>query len=371
MSTALPPTEIPVNGESVPIGVSSGQPYTAYEVYNASSFTILVTNWAGSSFYLSPGQDKILPFSADLGSATVQGMNNTTPGVLYLTGYTRAENPPSTGTAGSIISIANGTVTISGTPTVDANVTNATIPVSGSLDANITNSSIPVTGNLSAYITNASVPVTGTVSINTSGGSVPVYATGTVAVSSITNTVSVAPVGTVNVQGVSGGTAIGIAGTVTVDSGTVNIGNTPSVVVTNASLAVTGSVDANITNSSVAITGLVDVGTVDNITAGSLEIINNSATVIPSGSEENYSMTMTTPNTSYTAAPAVSSRTFFMIQNPSTETLSFGFGSTGNIFTLEPSQGYEEIVGTNPLITLAITVQGTIANQPVSIVTWE
>jgi len=129
-----------------------------------------------------------------------------------------------------------------------------------------------------------------------------------------------------------------------------------------AGTAVIGTVNAQ---------GQVDVGTVDKITAGSLEIINNSATNIPPGSENNYSMTMTTPNTSYTAAPAVSTRTFFMIQNPSTESLSFGFGSTGNIFTLEASQGYEEIVGTNPLITLAITVQGTIANQPVSIVTWE
>jgi len=697
MSTALPPTEIPVNGVSVPIGVSSGQPYTAYEVYNASSFTILVTNWAGSSFYLSPGQDKILAFSADLGSATVQGMNNTTPGVLYLTGYTRAENPPSTGTAGSIVSVANGTVTVEGTPTVDANITNATLPVSGTLDANITNASIPVTGSLDANITNATIPVTGTVAVDTSGGAVAVAATGTVDANitnatlpvsgsldaNITNAsipvtgtldanitnASIPVTGTVDATltgpvGISSGSTInvvnsaaggqtplsatttittanatlsnsdyvlvalgnanglpaGSSGNLVYDSnltqalapvgptwgassctvgtapGDVNVLNpgadtaevvfygtgsafsfpqfgglhtnppvvfaaspnttytasalqntmaattaggsysslrvfdqdgnfinqastnpglsevasvtfttgptvtglsidvTPSNLVvptgstvsfsqiqltqtstvqpyqpgplfnniafkqdgqnfyylgetTALALADTGqalntaiqpSTSINSTVPQLAIPdaptltvegtagtatytygwvtqtstaqgvvslasnpgvnigtmdiasgaqvqlaagtavigtvnaqGQVDVGTIDKITAGDLTIVNNSATNIPSGSEENYSMTMTDANTSYTAAPAVSSRTFFMIQNPSTETLSFGFGSTGNIFTLEPSQGYEEIVGTNPLITLAITVQGTIANQAVSIVTWE
>jgi len=60
-----------------------------------------------------------------------------------------------------------------------------------------------------------------------------------------------------------------------------------------------------------------------------------------------------------------------MIQNPTGSNISFGFGSLGNIFVLYPGQGYEEIVGTNPLLTLAITVQGTEANQAVSIVTWE
>ena len=82
-------------------------------------------------------------------------------------------------------------------------------------------------------------------------------------------------------------------------------------------------------------------------------------------------MTMTTAGTSYTAAPAVSTRAFFLIQNASGNNLYFGFGSLGNIFELGPLQGYEEASGKNPLITLAITVQGTIDSQPVSIVTWE
>ena len=129
-----------------------------------------------------------------------------------------------------------------------------------------------------------------------------------------------------------------------------------------AGTAVIGTVNAQ---------GQVDVGTIDSITAGSLTVVNNTGTNIPSGSEHNYSMVMTTAGTSYTAAPAVSSRTFFMIQNPSGNNLSFGFGTLGNIFELYPAQGYEEIVGTNPLITLAITVAGTVADQNVSIVTWE
>jgi len=157
------------------------------------------------------------------------------------------------------------------------------------------------------------------------------------------------------------------SGNISVTSGTISISSLPDVTIANATLNVAGTVSIDTSGGAVA----VDVGTVDKITAGDLTIINNSATNIPPGSENNYSITMTDANTSYTAAPAVSSRTFFMIQNPSTETLSFGFGGTGNIFTLEPSQGYEEIVGTNPLITLAITVQGTIANQAVAIVTWE
>ena len=47
-------------------------------------------------------------------------------------------------------------------------ISNATIPVSGSIDANITNASIPITGNVTADISNATIPITGNVGI-TSG----------------------------------------------------------------------------------------------------------------------------------------------------------------------------------------------------------
>lgn len=179
----------------------------------------------------------------------------------------------------------------------------------GTVDATITS------GTVNANITNASIPVSGTVNASITNATVPV------------------------------------SGSVSAD-------------ITNATLQVAGTVDATLT-------GPVDVRTVDSISAGNLTVINNSATNIPAGSEHNYSMVMTTAGTSYTAAPAVSSRTFFMIQNPSGNNLSFGFGTLGNIFELYPAQGYEEIVGTNPLITLAITVMGTVADQKVSIVTWE
>ena len=160
--------------------------------------------------------------------------------------------------------------------------------------------------------------------------------------------------GTVNANITSGSVDAKVTGTIDLANG--------AKVELAAGKAVIGTVNAQ---------GQVDVGTIDTITAGNLTVVNNTSANVPSGSEHNYSMVMAVAGTSYTAAPSVSTRTFFMIQNPTSQNLYFGFGSLGNIFELGPLQGYEEIVGTNPLIQLAITVQGTETNQNVSIVTWE
>jgi hypothetical protein len=181
---------------------------------------------------------------------------------------------------------------------------------------------------------------------------------------------------TITVEGTAGTTTAtyGIAAQTSQAQGTVALAANPGVEIGTmdiapgaqvqlaAGTAVIGTVNAQ---------GQVDVGTIDTITAGSLSIVNQPGINIPSGSEHNYSMTMATAGTSYTAAPAVSTRAFFLIQNASGNNLYFGFGSLGNIFELGPLQGYEEASGKNPLITLAITVKGTIDSQPVSIVTWE
>ena len=179
---------------------------------------------------------------------------------------------------------------------------------------------------------------------------------------------------TITVEGTAGTTTAvyGIAAQTSQAQGTIALASNPGVSIGNvnvdgtielgAGTAVIGTVNAQ---------GQVDVGTIDTITAGNLTVVNNTSANVPSGSEHNYSMVMAVAGTSYTAAPSVSTRTFFMIQNPTSQNLYFGFGSLGNIFELGPLQGYEEIVGTNPLIQLAITVQGTETNQNVSIVTWE
>ena len=181
---------------------------------------------------------------------------------------------------------------------------------------------------------------------------------------------------TITVEGTAGTTTAtyGIAAQTSQAQGTVALAANPGVEIGTIDLASGAKVElaaGTAVIGTVNAQGQVDVGTIDTITAGSLSIVNQPGINIPSGSEHNYSMTMTTAGTSYTAAPAVSTRAFFLIQNASGNNLYFGFGSLGNIFELGPLQGYEEASGKNPLITLAITVQGTVSPQKVSIVTWE
>ena len=168
MPTSLPSVTIPAAGATASLGLTGGQPYFNVELYNASAFTVQINGWSGGSFTLSPGQDTVVPYNSQNAMPTAQGINNSDQtGTLYLTGYVRGETPYPVGSAGSVTSIAGGTVDAKITGgTVDATITNASIPVTGSLDANITNASIPVTGSLDANITNASIPITGTVNAN-------------------------------------------------------------------------------------------------------------------------------------------------------------------------------------------------------------
>ena len=176
----------------------------------------------------------------------------------------------------------SGNITGTITGTVDANITNASLDVTGTVSIGNTpavtvdtsggpvsiSGDVTVSGSVNATITNASIAVTGTVDVGT--------------LTSITDPISVS--GTVNVQGVSGGTAIGIAGTVdigntpsvTIDtsggpvsiSGDVTVSGSVNATITNASIAVTGTVSADITNSSLTVTGSVSA----DITNSQLDI---------------------------------------------------------------------------------------------------
>ena len=233
MPTSLPSVTIPAAGATASLGLTGGQPYFNVELYNASAFTVQINGWSGGSFTLSPGQDTVVPYNSQNAMPTAQGINNSDQtGTLYLTGYVRGETPYPVGSAGSVTSIAGGTVDAKITGgTVDATITNASIPVSGAVDATITNASIPVTGTLDANITNASIDA------------------------NITNA-------TLEV--------------------TTSSTSPPSFNVANASIPVTGSLDANITNASIPVTGTVNANitnaTIDaNITNASVEITTSSS----------------------------------------------------------------------------------------------
>lgn len=63
---------------------------------------------------------------------------------------------------------------------INANITNALLPVAGDVNANIVNASVAVTGTVDATITNASIPVTGDVNATIDNATLDVEVTGTV-----------------------------------------------------------------------------------------------------------------------------------------------------------------------------------------------
>ena len=197
------------------------------------------------------------------------------------------EGTPNVGISGTVDVAVQGTPTfiLESGASVDANITNASLDVSGStvtadlasgstVDANVTNATLDVSGS--------SVAVSGSVSVS--------------------NDVTVTPSGTITVQGVAGGTAIGVAGTVAVGSGTIDIGNTPAVTIDSGTVTLgTGStvalaagttVDANITNATLDVSGstvtadLASGTTVDaNITNASVEVAGTVTANIAAGAE--------------------------------------------------------------------------------------
>lgn len=139
------------------------------------------------------------------------------PGQVSIFQYS---NNGATITKGSLTVIGTVTATLEPGTQVDATITNASVPVTGNVNATIENASIPVTGNVNAtiepgatvdaHITNASIPVTGNVNATIENASIPV--TGTVDANITNANIALAP-----------GT------TVDINSGTVNVGNTPNV----------------------------------------------------------------------------------------------------------------------------------------------
>jgi hypothetical protein len=122
MSVAYPPITILSNSQSVPLDIGT-QPFAHLEIYNQCGFVVLVSGLNNGSFYLSPGQDRIISFKFGSNSPTVSGVNNgTQTGQLLLTGYTMHEPVIPLGVAGSVSTITAGTI--------DANVLGGAIGVS-------------------------------------------------------------------------------------------------------------------------------------------------------------------------------------------------------------------------------------------------
>lgn len=212
-------------------------------------------------------------------------------------------------------------------------ISNATIPVSGSIDANITNASIPVTGNLDVSVTNASIPVTGNVAIT---------------------------------------------------SGTVNAN------ITNASIPITGNVTADISNATIPITGNVGItsGTVDaTITNATLNIAPASGATFEMTTNALSPPSMVIPdpiiltgnalaftdasgqlgaqNVAVTVLPSQTNRAYLAIQNLSSGDLWFNVLTTatetsGSIL-LSSGVGFEY---TTAVPTGAISMISNVANCP-------
>ena len=122
MSVAYPPITVLSNSQTVPIAIGN-QPFAHLEIYNQCGFVVLVSGLNNGSFYLSPGQDRIISIKYGSNSPTVSGVNNgTQTGQLLLTGYTMQEPVIPLGVAGSVSTITAGTI--------DANVIGGALAVS-------------------------------------------------------------------------------------------------------------------------------------------------------------------------------------------------------------------------------------------------
>lgn len=122
MSVAYPPITILSNSQSVPLDIGT-QPFAHLEIYNQCGFVVLVSGLNNGSFYLSPGQDRIVSFKFGNNTPVVSGVNNgTQTGQLLITGYTINEPVIPLGVAGSVSTITAGTI--------DANVLGGALAIS-------------------------------------------------------------------------------------------------------------------------------------------------------------------------------------------------------------------------------------------------
>lgn len=122
MSVAYPPITVLSNSQTVPLNIGN-QPFAHLEIYNQCGFVVLVSGLNNGSFYLSPGQDRIISFKYGNNTPVVSGVNNgTQTGQLLITGYTVNEPVIPLGVAGSVSTITAGTI--------DANVIGGALAVS-------------------------------------------------------------------------------------------------------------------------------------------------------------------------------------------------------------------------------------------------
>ena len=96
---------------------------------------------------------------------------------------------------------------------------------------------------------------------------------------------------------------------------------------------------------------------------------NSSAT--PLGYTHHFSGTFTSANEFILAASANPNRSYMLIQNTAGVTMFFRFGGIGNGFILNATEGYENSVQNNPLITDDIYVMCGYATLPYTLETWE
>lgn len=250
-------TSAPTQTDVYPVGAQPLQ-----ETVNWQAVQVIVDNptnqWLylpAAKRYIAPGvMGAIVPFS---GSTAVQAQwqapaGYTQPGTIAGQQATLVWLSPSITAAPD-----SGVAT---TPIVDIN--GASVTISGPVDVTpAAGSTFDVTGDVtvagSVDVASGTVEISGTPDVNVTNASIPV--SGSVD-ATITGPVSIATGQVVDVQNAAGGS-------LTV-AGTVDIGGTPSV-------AISGTPDVNITNASVPISGSVDIssGSLDAvITGGTVDI---------------------------------------------------------------------------------------------------
>ena len=212
------PTQLPNLPGNGGVTVTNDDPTYSVDVSIYAAFP------ANQTQTLQAHQSTMFPAGSPVWARVTPGQSGS-PSSVNVSVYPGSPSPPQ----GSVIVpnqvTVNGTVdvsTISGT--VDANITNANLPVSGSVDANITNASLTVGGTVSltagqvVEVTNAaggSLTVAGTVDANVAGN-VTIDA-GTVNVQPVEGKLLASPVGPV-VQAVTvdvTATALYITGPIT------------------------------------------------------------------------------------------------------------------------------------------------------------
>ena len=189
----------------------------------------------------------------------------------------------------------------------NVNITNATIPVSGTINANITNASIPVTGTVA--VSSGTVSISGTPSVTVTSGSVNVANTPSVTLTGTTNNVNVSNTPNVAVTntptvGISGSAnTVALASGTTVNatvSGSVSVSNTPAVTIsgTGNTVQLATGTTVNVGNTpAVTLSGSTNNVNVSNTPTVNISAVNNSVQIANTPSVTVSSGTVSIGNT--------------------------------------------------------------------------